>query len=93
MAVRMAELRVRRGLHHANLPSCGRTYEPGDKVLVWRAMIIANRIGEWLGPYEVDSVDYSKKLVYIRDTKVRRARPFNVAQEKTYYKPELLSQC
>lgn len=92
MAERMAELRMRRALHHDVPPSCERTYEPGDKVLVWREKLIANRIGEWLGPYDVDSVDYDKKLVFIRDTKVGQARPFNIAQVKPYYSPELPSQ-
>lgn len=82
MGERMAELKLKRALHHAVPPSCDRSYQPGDKVLVWREKLIANRIGEWLGPFIVDSVDYIKKLVYIRDGKEGPAKPFNVAQVK-----------
>lgn len=90
MSEKMAELKVKRALHHAVPPACDRSYQPGDKVLVWREELVANRIGEWVGPFEIEFVEYDKKLVFIRDVKIGPARPFNVAQVKPYYTPEHL---
>ena len=60
-------------------------YQPGDQVLVWRERLIANRIGEWIGPYPVLAVNEDKKLVYVQDSKIGTARPFNWVQVKPYY--------
>ena len=87
----MATMKTRRALHHAVPPSCDRTYELGDKVLIWREKQVSQRIGEWLGPFEVNAVDYNRKLVFVRDVKIGQARPFNVAQVKPYLSPEVLS--
>lgn len=88
MAQIMAKQRVQRGLRH-NVPAAtDRAFAPGDKVLVWRENIIANRIGEWMGPFIVEAVDVGKKLVYVRDAKVGPAKPYNLAQVKPFIPPE-----
>ena len=88
----MAEQRLKRALHHSVPPASDRSYEPGDKVLVWRKKQIAQRMGEWLGPFKVVSTDYAKKLIYIRDADVDPARPFKVTQVKPYLSAETLSR-
>lgn len=87
----MAEMRVRRGLHHRIPSAADRFYQPGDNVLVWRENIVNHRIGEWLGPFTVLATDESKKLVYVQDAKIGAARPFNAVQVKRYLTPETTS--
>jgi len=57
-------------------------YEIGNSVLVWRENQISNRIGEWIGPYNISKVDYKRKLVSISD---HSSKPFNITQVKRYY--------
>ena len=80
----MADMRVRRALHHRVPSAADRFYQPGDKVLVWREKVVNHRIGEWLGPFTVMSNDELRKLVYIQDAKIGAVRPFNVVQVKRY---------
>ena len=87
----MAELRLKRALHHAVPPAADRVYQAGDKALVWREKLLANRIGEWIGPFVVVAADDERKIVYIRDTEIGPARPFNAAQVKPYFAPENIS--
>ena len=84
----MAKMRAARALKHATPPAANVTYEPQDIVLVWRENVVAGRIGEWVGPFEVASFDPEKKLVHIRDPKKPRTKPFNVAQVKKYKDPK-----
>lgn len=88
----MADMKIKRALHHAVPPAADQAYQPGDKVLVWREKQVSNRIGEWLGPFPVMASDESKKLVYVRDSEVGAARPFSFAQVKPYFAPEVLAQ-
>ena len=81
----MAEMRVRRALHHRVPSAADRFYQPGDKVLVWMERVVNHRIREWLGPFTVMSTDELGKLVYIQDAKIGTARPFNVIQVKRYF--------
>ena len=53
----MAEMRVRRALHHRTPSAADRFYQPGDQVIVWRDKIVNHRIGEWLGPFTVLATD------------------------------------
>lgn len=85
MQEKMAKLKLKMALHHAVPLACDRAYEPSDKVLVWREKVVNNRIGEWLGPYEVDSMDTTKKLVFVKDVKVDPASPFKVVQVELYF--------
>lgn len=91
MKSQIAGLELRRALRHAVPPSCDRSYQPGDKALVWREKQIKNRIDEWLGPFEVEGVDYQRKLVFFRDQTHNPDRLFNVAQVKPYLAPERLA--
>ena len=38
-------------------------------MLVWREKIVNHRIGEWMGPYLVDSVELHKKFIHVRNEK------------------------
>ena len=78
----MSEMHIKRALKHRPPAAADRAYKPGDSVLIWREKIFNNRIGEWLGPFTVLSVDDEKKLVYVKEAKIGAARPFNVVQVK-----------
>ena len=91
MSAPMAKVKLKRAMHHAVPPARDRSYEAGEKVLVWRERIVGNRTGEWLGPFKVDGVNYAKKLVYVRDVDIGPPSPFNGVQVKHYYSPELLA--
>lgn len=58
-----AKLRVQRTLRHNGPPLGNITYQTGDKVLFWRKKFIENRIGKWIGPYELNSVDNAAQLI------------------------------
>ncbi len=88
----MAHIRLKRSLNHTVPPAADRMYEKNDQVLIWREKIIANRIGEWMGPYIVESYNPEKKLVSVIAGDSGRIKEFNVAQVKPYYTPELLVQ-
>lgn len=85
----MARVRTDRALRHAVPPAADQTYEKDDKVLVWRENIVSGRIGEWVGPFDVDGWDPQKKLVYIKDVKTGPSRPFNIAQVRKYLSAEM----
>ena len=80
----MARLRVQRALHHRVPRSADTSFQPGDKVLFWREKIINNRIGEWVGPYSVATVDYRTKIVHVKESQDGLSRPYNFAQVKPY---------
>ena len=91
MELQMAKLRVKRALSYAAPPAADRSYQPGDRVLVWRENVVNNRIGEWMGPFTVMATDERKKLAYVQDVKIGAARPFNVVQVKPYYAADTLA--
>lgn len=91
MEKHMAELRLRRSLKHNPPPATDYILKPGDEVLVWREKLVEHRIGEFIGPFLVDSVDHATKTIFIRDSKVGAARPFNISQVKLYHRPENIS--
>ena len=80
----MAHMRVQRALRHQVPRSADTVFQPGDKVLVWRERIVNNRICEWVGPCDVVTVDYSAKIVHVKDTRDGLPRPYNIAQVKPY---------
>lgn len=88
MQYQMAKLRINRALRHQSPAAAHIAFEPGQNVLVWRENIIANRIGEWKGPYAVSTIDRQRKLIYVRDCHIGPARPFGIAQVKPYHTPE-----
>ena len=65
----MAELRIRRSLHHSVPPASDNTYAKGDQFLVWREKVVAGLIGEWDGPYPVHAYEKERKIVTIEDQK------------------------
>ena len=70
----MEQLRVARALKHATPSGVNNLYNPGDKGLIWRERIVNNRIGEWIGPFNVTSFDAAKRLVFVRDVPVGPSR-------------------
>ena len=77
MEQHMARMKLQRALRH-QVPSAADTiFEHGQKVLVWCEMIIANRIGEWVGPLTVVQVDQERKLVYVQESEGKDPRPFS----------------
>lgn len=91
MQTHMSKLRVDRALKHKTPAAANMSYKIEDQVLVWREKIVDSRIGEWLGPFTVDAIDDTKKIVYFQDERIGAAKPFNLAQLKRYYEPEVLS--
>ena len=87
----MAKLRLQRALKHRTASSTDAVFQPGDKVLVWREKIVNNRIGEWMGPFLVESVQIENKLVHVRDDNKGTTTPFNFYQVKKYFEPDMLS--
>lgn len=61
MRTQMARLKEKRAFHHATPLSCARSYQPSEKILVWREKIVANRIAELSGLFEVAAFDSEKK--------------------------------
>ena len=74
----MAKLRVNRALKHKAASSTDSIFTPGDEVLVWREKIVNHRIGEWIGPFIVDSVEVDKKIIFVRDEKKRFSYPIQL---------------
>lgn len=76
--------RVDRALPH-NVPCFADTsFEPGDKVLVWKEKQLAGRIGEWIGPLTVESFDAEWKLTFIVDQAGVEKFQFNYVQVKVF---------
>lgn len=91
MEQHMARVRTDRALRHAVPPAADQNFQQGDKVLVWREKIVNNRIGEWLGPFEVEGWDIEKKIVFVKDVRTGPSRPFNIAQVRKYLQPEIIA--
>ncbi len=66
MAQNLAQAKIKRSLHHNTTHASNQTYQTGDKVLVWREKIVENRIGEWIGPYFVISINHESKIVLVQ---------------------------
>lgn len=81
----MDRLRLQRALRHAVPAASDHVYEPGDEVLLWKEKVVNNHIGEWIGPFRVETIDRVKKLVYIRRGK--SITPYNQTQVKPYLRP------
>lgn len=80
----IANLRVQRALRHNVPPSANIAYEPADKVIVWREKLIANRVGEWLGLFQFNSVDNYAKPVYLLLAPESDLSSFSFSQVKPY---------
>ena len=65
MAEEIANSKIQRALRHNTPDAADRVFEPGQLVLVWREKVINNRIGEWLGPHQVVSMDHESKIVLV----------------------------
>lgn len=61
----MAGSRVAWALKNNTPPAADSIYYPLDNVLVWREKQVENRIGEWLSPFVVISVDDDAKIILI----------------------------
>ena len=68
MSQHFAQAKVNRALKHQFPAASHPTYTPGEQVLVWREKLIENRIGEWIDPYTVETVDHDSKIVVIKKT-------------------------
>ena len=84
----MATLKLKRAFKHNVPPAADIPFDVGDKVLVWREKIVNNLIGEWVGPFTVESFDLRRRFVHVRDVQVGPAKPFGFAQVKNYLSAE-----
>lgn len=84
-------VRVTRELKHSVPQDTNKIYKRGKKELVWCKSIFNSRIGEWIGQFRIEVIDETAKTADIRDNNNTPARPFNVAQFKTYFSPEILA--
>ena len=91
MEKEMAAVRVQRALRHATPPAADATFQVGQGVLIWRERRVESRIGEWIGPCNVHSVDQQKKLLFVKDSEDGDPRPFNITQVKPYRTPEQIN--
>ena len=68
MSQHAAQAKVNRALKQQVPAASHLTYTPGDQVLVWREKSVENRIGEWIGPYTVETVDHDSKIFVVKKT-------------------------
>ena len=61
----LAKNRTLRAVKYSAPPAADRSYQPGDKVLVWREEVVENGIGEWIGPYAVVSQGTDSNIVFV----------------------------
>lgn len=92
MSKLMAKVRISRALKHSVPSAADQQYNPGDEVLVWRENLISNKLGEWIGPFDVTQFNAKHKLVFVREAKIGVACFFNFIQVKRYHDPEVLAQ-
>ena len=88
MSRHLAQAKVLRALKHNSLPAANFTYQPGDKVLVWREKQIENRIGTWLGPYTAVTVDDSAKIVVVKKNASSAEERYSTTQVKPFISPQ-----
>ena len=84
MAKHLAQVRVKQ--------ATDRTYQPGDKVLVWREKLVENQIGEWIGPYTVTNYDAQAKIVLVQKDENSHHERYNLVQVKPFLSPEPASR-
>ena len=87
MKKHIAKMKINRALNHMVPKAANRSYQPGDKGLVWREKVVNSRSFEWLGPFSVSSFEPYKKLVLVQDDKNCSPKPFKVVQVKPYLQP------
>lgn len=66
-------------------------FQPGDRVLVWRESTVNHRIGEYLDPFNLTHIDKTKTPMFVQDSKIGAAMPFNMVQVKKYLTPEVIA--
>lgn len=81
----MAKTRFDRALKHSVPASSKELYKPWDLVLIWSENLISNRIGEWIGPFNVTKSDIKRNLVWVSE---HSRKPFNITGVKRYYPPK-----
>lgn len=89
----LCEKRLLRALQFKNLSGLEQVSQPGGNALVWRQKISNYRIGEWLGPFAVLTVDESRKQGHFQDSENSAARPFNVVHVECYHDPGFFAHC
>ena len=72
MSQHLEQTKVWRALKHSTPPATDRSYQPGDKVLVWHEKVIENCIEEWKGPYTIIIHDATSKIDKFRRMQRRR---------------------
>lgn len=63
----MKSMQLRKDLLYTVPDASTRTYSIGHKVLSWRKKVINSRIREGIGSFEVEEIDLSTKIAFIRD--------------------------
>ena len=79
-----AQAKFTRALHHNVPPATVRTYQPGDKLLVWREKIVENRTGEWLGPYTVIIIHHKTKIAFVQNKPESLYERYNTTQVEPF---------
>ena len=83
MEKHIAKMKINRALNHIVHKAASKSYQPGDKVLVWPEKVVDRRSG----PFSVSSFEPEKKLVLFQDDKGGSPKPFNVVQVKPHMEP------
>lgn len=83
-----AQVQIKCAMIHQTPQATDITYQPRDKFLIWRQIIVENRISEWFGPYIVCSYDAAAKVVLIQKIPDSPYERFNASQVKTFLEPD-----
>lgn len=83
MAQHMANSRVTRDIKHNTPEATSTIYNPGDRVLILCEKKVENRIGEWLGPYVVVSVNDDTNIILVQKDTDSPIKRFSVSKLNT----------
>ena len=87
MSRHLAQAKVTRAQRHNTPPATNATYQTGDLVLVWREKVVESRVGQWLGPYTVVTIDVNAEIVIVRKDKESLIKSYNMVRVKTFLAP------
>lgn len=80
----MEGLKLKIALHRAIPPASNHSYQPEAKVLTHREKTSGSRSGEWLGKFVASSIDYEKKLAFVKTAANDVLKPYDMVQVKPY---------
>lgn len=84
----VTRIRLNRVLKRVLQRALHQIYKDSDQISFLRESIVNSGAGEWIDPFEVEEIDETAKLAYVRNTANSLAYPFNSTQVKPYHTPD-----